>query len=53
MANAADTEGKVKQITNHVNTWQTLSFEGRQAVVDTLVKVIRIADSNIEITWNF
>ena len=31
---------------------ETLSFEGRQAVVDTLIKVIRIADGNIEITWN-
>jgi len=33
-------------------TWETLSFEGRQAVVDTLIKVISIADGNIEITWN-
>ncbi len=42
----------MKQITNHVKTWETLSFEDRQAVVDTLIKVIRIADGNIEITWN-
>ncbi len=51
-ANVTDTEGKLKQITNHVSTWETLSFGDRQAVVDTLIKVIRIADGNIEITWN-
>ncbi len=51
-ANVANTEGKLKQITNHVNTWETLSFEDRQTVVDTLIKVIQIADGNIEITWN-
>ena len=51
-ANVTDTEGKLKQITNHVKTWETLSFEDRQAVVDTLIKVIHIADGNIEITWN-
>ena len=51
-ANVTDTKGKLKQITNHVKTWETLSFEDRQAVVDTLIKIIRIADGNIEITWN-
>ncbi|GFI68279.1 hypothetical protein IMSAG249_00095 [Lachnospiraceae bacterium] len=51
-ANVIDTEGRLKQITNHVKAWETLSFEDRQAVVDTLIKVIRIADGNIEITWN-
>ena len=51
-ANVTDTEGRLKQITNHVKTWEMLSFEDRQAVVDTLVKVIRIADGNIKITWN-
>ncbi len=51
-ANVTNTEGGLKQITNHVKTWETLSFEDRQAVVDTLIKVIRIADGNIEITWN-
>ena len=50
--NVTDTEGRLKQITNHVKAWETLSFEDRQAVVDTLIKVIRIADGNIEITWN-
>ena len=51
-AKVTDTEGRLKQITNHVKTWETLSFNDRQAVVDTLIKVIRIADGNIEITWN-
>ncbi len=50
--NATDTEGRLKQIINHVKAWETLSFEDRLAVVDTLIKVIRIADGNIEITWN-
>ena len=52
MANVTDTEGRIKQITNHVKAWETLSFEDRQAVVDTLIKVIRIADGKMEITWN-
>lgn len=47
-----DTDEKLKQITNHVKAWETLSFKDRQSVVDTLIKVIRIADGNIEITWN-
>ncbi len=51
-ANVTDTENSLKQITNHVKIWEALSFEDRQAVVDTLIKVIRIADGNMEITWN-
>ena len=39
-------------ITDHVEQWDGTSFENRQAVVDTLIKVIHIADGNIEITWN-
>lgn len=31
-ANVTDTEGSLKQITNHVKTWETLSFEDRQAI---------------------
>ena len=50
--NATDTEGSIKQITNHVTAWETLSFEDRQAVADTLIKVIRIADGSMEIIWN-
>ena len=40
-ANVTDTKDRLKQLTNHVKTWETLSFEDRQAVVDTLIKVIR------------
>ncbi len=50
--NLTDTEGNLKQITDPVKTWEILSFEDRQAVVDTLIKVIRIADGHMEITWN-
>ena len=51
-ANDTDTGGELKQISNHAKTWETLSFGDRQAVVDTLIRVIKIADNNIEITWN-
>ncbi len=50
--NITGTEGRLKQITNHVKIWEMLSFEDRQSVVDMLIKVIRIAGGNIEITWN-
>lgn len=49
--NVTDTGGRLKQITNHVKVRETLSFEDKQAVVDTLIKAIRIANGNIEITW--
>jgi hypothetical protein len=39
-------------ITDHVEQWDDTSFENRQAVVDTLIKVIHIADGNIDVTWN-
>ena len=39
-------------ITNHVQKWEETAFEDKQAVVDALIKVITIADGNIEITWN-
>lgn len=48
----SDTTNKMEQITDHKEKWGTVSFEDRQAVVDALIKVIRIADGNIEITWN-
>ena len=51
-AGAKDTDGRLKQITNHIKSWETLSPPGRQAVADTLIKVIKIADGNMEITWN-
>ncbi len=45
-------EGSMRVIKNHVNQWEELSFADKQAVVDTLVQVIYIADDRIEITWN-
>ena len=39
-------------ISDHVQKWDETTFEDKQAVVDALIKVITIADGNIEITWN-
>jgi hypothetical protein len=39
-------------ISNHVEKWDETSFEDKQAVVDALIKLITVADGNIEITWN-
>lgn len=39
-------------ITNHAEKWKETTFEDKQAIVDTLIKVITIADGKIEITWN-
>lgn len=50
--NAAKTEGSPKPVTDHVKLWETLSFSDRQAVADTLIKVIQISDGNMKITWN-
>lgn len=41
----------IKQITNHIEKWDTIAFEDKQAVVDALIKVIHVANGNIEITW--
>lgn len=51
-SNTRNTEKNEKQITNHVKAWESLSFQSRQEVVDTLIQVIRIAEGNMEITWN-
>ena len=51
-AEAAVVVGKRrKRITNHTEKWKSLSFEDKQAVVDTLIQVIRIADGSMEIIW--
>lgn len=39
-------------IENHVEKWDEAAFEDRQAVADALIKVIIIANGEIEITWN-
>lgn len=42
----------MKVIRNHVEQWEEISFTDKQAVVDTLIKIIYIADNKIDITWN-
>jgi len=44
-------EDGLDAITNHVEQWYGTAFEDRQTVVDALIKVIRIADGNIDIAW--
>jgi len=44
-------EDGLDTITNHLEQWHSTSFEDRQTIVDALIKVIRIADGNIDITW--
>ena len=42
----------LNMIFNHVSTWEETSFEDKQKVLDAFVKVIKIANGNIEMTWN-
>ncbi len=51
-ADTAGAAGSLKPITSHLKLWEMLSLEDRQAITDTLIKVIRIADETMEITWN-
>ena len=44
-------EDKMDEITNHVEMWDSVSFEDKQTVVDTLIKIIKIANGKIEIEW--
>lgn len=39
------------QVTDHVRRWDIISFEDKQAVVDSLVEVIKIVDGGVEIVW--
>ena len=39
-------------IFNHVAAWEETAFEDKQKVLDAFVKVIKIANGNIEMTWN-
>lgn len=39
-------------ITDLPAKWEETTFEDKQAVVDALIKVITVADGNIEIAWN-
>lgn len=40
-------------ITEHAEQWESLSFEDKQKVVDTLIQVIHIANGEIVIDWKF
>ena len=51
-ADVTDEEGSSRKITNHLKTWETVSFEDKQTIVDTLIKGIKFANGSIEITWN-
>ena len=53
MADNADTEAAAdrERLNGHVKEWETFSFSDRQKVADLLIKVIRIADGKMEITW--
>ncbi|MDE5820200.1 MAG: recombinase family protein, partial [Lachnospiraceae bacterium] len=53
MSDNADTgaAGDRWRLNGHVKAWENFSFSDRQEVADLLIKVIRIADGNMEITW--
>lgn len=53
MTDNADTGAAVDRdrLSGHVKAWETFSFSDRQEVADLLIKVIRIADGKMEITW--
>ncbi len=40
-------------VVNPAAQWDETDFEGKQAVVDALIRVITVADGHIEIMWNF
>ena len=44
-------DGKMEEITNHVEMWDSVSFEDKKTVVDALIKVIKIANGEIKIEW--
>lgn len=50
-ANGSRPENGGAQMADHVKRWEHISFEGKKAVADTLIKIIKVADGNIEITW--
>ena len=44
-------EKGISDITEPEKLWNVLSFEDKQTVVDSLIKVIRIGDEKLEIVW--
>lgn len=47
----SDVTDNLSVITKHTEQWETLSFEDKQTVVDTLIDVIYIANGIITINW--
>jgi len=43
---------KLDTVYDHVENWSDISFEDKQSVVDTLIKVIHIANGDIVVKWN-
>lgn len=50
--NTVDADNGQNQLSDHVKIWENLDYRDKQAVVDALIQVIRIADGNMEIKWN-
>ena len=44
-------ENHLNIITDHARQWDNISFNDKQTVVDALIKVIHVANGNIDITW--
>jgi DNA invertase Pin-like site-specific DNA recombinase len=41
----------VREISNHLTDWPTLSFEDKRRTVDQLIKVIRVTADKVKIEW--
>lgn len=41
----------IKKIENYVSHWDETTFDDKRKIVDTLLKVIRISEGNIDIEW--
>ena len=46
-------DGDIAVITEHAEQWESLSFEDKKKVVDTLIQLIHIANGEIVIDWRF
>jgi len=42
---------RVEQISHHLDTWDTVSFDDRRLVVDGLISLIKASSGNIKIEW--
>jgi len=40
-----------REISNHLNTWDALTFEDKRRVVDQLIKVIHATSTTLQIEW--